>query len=1145
MTTKSPHPKKISKSYQILIFTFICSLVLITFFFVSLGINEVEAIEAQYFARIDYTGEAIKNAIEATNNAMYAYESQYDEILVGILHDFNEKFTLAHGDPDLIDLDTLKQEYEIINPLGVHLYILDSTNTIIASTHAVEVGYDFSNVPNFADELSRIYHENRLVLDATAPNQHSNEIHKYGYIASENHEYLLEVGIAMPDISTPAKSQYEGLDPNIITTPNTVFLFSKSAVLLNDPEKGLVKLGTDDQVLTDWPLRMDYISRAFAEKRSFSIHIPEENRRVDYYFIPYPGEDAPSRSFVSQVLEVSTDLTPFHQAIFQRTFIIIVITIICVVLFIGMGFVITRLVVHPINQIIDDIEIIANGDYDHKIQQTKGPEFDRLETSIMKLISTLKDEIKANVEQGAILAQKNSIFSALLEVSTHGVIAVDSDWRVIAFNKVFCEMWDISEDVVHLGADGWDVLRHLKEQMINPELYMSYVHRTFDDKAMCWEGQITMSDGRTLHCTSSPIIWLGAAQYGHIWEFSDITEIARQNLLSAVLQEHLVGGFYIYDENKKILAFNQKFIDQWGLSREELEKNPTFDSLASGFALYRDSDVQRAIVEEIINDKIHSFHDEAVLVDGTILARHSTPLIDKNGVYHGRLREFIDITENVRREQALVASREILERKNALLHALLESSTYGILSVDLDWRIVAFNKVFCEMWDLSEDMIYFDADGWEVLGHVMKQMVDPETFISNCRMLFSMPDMFWNNHLHLASGKVLNSFSAPITGLDGTYDGRIWEVIDITDDLLKQQELEQAHAELVQKDSQLTLALEGSGGGLWIWDTTTELFTLTPEFAFHYQSLYEVQVIDSFISAIHPDDQEQFLNTFLATKNNSSTGIECEFRLQSNDGIWYWILCRGIVSNVNDDGISMAITGTFIDITERKKEEKALRELNRKMHILSQFTRHDIMNQLNNMTISSELLSDEVLDVLSDDASHVHIKELFDYMEQSLAAVMGQIEFSKDYVELGSQGVGWQDVNACIEKSRLILVRPPVTLMTDNLPMIFADPLLEKVVYNLIENSIRHGERVTEMKITFSVGDDNNGLLIFEDNGVGVPDEHKVRIFDRTFGKNTGLGLFLIREILSLTDITIHECGTFGHGVRFEITIPSGYWKWD
>jgi len=48
---------------------------------------------------------------------------------------------------------------------------------------------------------------------------------------------------------------------------------------------------------------------------------------------------------------------------------------------------------------------------------------------------------------------------------------------------------------------------------------------------------------------------------------------------------------------------------------------------------------------------------------------------------------------------------------------------------------------------------------------------------------------------------------------------------------------------------------------------------------------------------------------------------------------------------------------------------------------------------------------------------------------------------------------------------------------------------------------------------------------LFMDNGVGIPDEHKERIFDQDFGKNTGLGLFLIREILGMTEMTIHECG--------------------
>ena len=110
--------------------------------------------------------------------------------------------------------------------------------------------------------------------------------------------------------------------------------------------------------------------------------------------------------------------------------------------------------------------------------------------------------------------------------------------------------------------------------------------------------------------------------------------------------------------------------------------------------------------------------------------------------------------------------------------------------------------------------------------------------------------------------------------------------------------------------------------------------------------------------------------------------------------------------------------------------------------------------------------------------------------------------------------------------------------------MLFADPLLEKAVYNLIENSLRHGERVTQIKVRFSLQDGYNGMLTFEDNGVGIPNVHKHKIFERDFGKNTGLGLFLIREILSLTGMSIYECGQPGQGARFDIMIPPGSWKW-
>jgi signal transduction histidine kinase len=68
-------------------------------------------------------------------------------------------------------------------------------------------------------------------------------------------------------------------------------------------------------------------------------------------------------------------------------------------------------------------------------------------------------------------------------------------------------------------------------------------------------------------------------------------------------------------------------------------------------------------------------------------------------------------------------------------------------------------------------------------------------------------------------------------------------------------------------------------------------------------------------------------------------------------------------------------------------------------------------------------------------------------------------------------------------------------------------------------------------------------LLVVEDNGTGVPDKEKERIFRREYFKHTGFGLFLGREILAITNLTIRETGTPGKGARFEIFIPRGSYR--
>jgi signal transduction histidine kinase len=107
---------------------------------------------------------------------------------------------------------------------------------------------------------------------------------------------------------------------------------------------------------------------------------------------------------------------------------------------------------------------------------------------------------------------------------------------------------------------------------------------------------------------------------------------------------------------------------------------------------------------------------------------------------------------------------------------------------------------------------------------------------------------------------------------------------------------------------------------------------------------------------------------------------------------------------------------------------------------------------------------------------------------------------------------------------------------------LFADPMLEKVFYNLLDNAVVHGGRVEHVTVSFHE-DGDAGVLVFEDDGVGVPASMKTRIFERGVGKVTGYGLFLVKEILDITGMSIRETGEEGKGARFEIEVPPGKWR--
>jgi PAS domain S-box-containing protein len=231
--------------------------------------------------------------------------------------------------------------------------------------------------------------------------------------------------------------------------------------------------------------------------------------------------------------------------------------------------------------------------------------------------------------------------------------------------------------------------------------------------------------------------------------------------------------------------------------------------------------------------------------------------------------------------------------------------------------------------------------------------------------------------------------------------------------------------------------------------------------------------------------------------------------------------------------ISGAFTGSvhlLHDITEPKRAEKALQMAAKKLNILSSITRHDILNQL--MILGGYL-------ALSKDT--VHDPELLTFIkkeETAVTSIRRQIEFTRYYENIGVNAPQWQDIAVVIRSSISQLNTEGITLeVTFSGVEVFADPLISKVFYNLAENSIRHGGHVT--LITFRFTETGAGSVItYEDNGTGIPAEDKEHIFGKGFGKHTGLGLFLTREILAITNISIRENGEPGKGARFEILVP-------
>jgi signal transduction histidine kinase len=211
--------------------------------------------------------------------------------------------------------------------------------------------------------------------------------------------------------------------------------------------------------------------------------------------------------------------------------------------------------------------------------------------------------------------------------------------------------------------------------------------------------------------------------------------------------------------------------------------------------------------------------------------------------------------------------------------------------------------------------------------------------------------------------------------------------------------------------------------------------------------------------------------------------------------------------------------------------KKALSFAEKKLQLVGSVTRHDVLNQLTAIVGYNELLGMMIEDP--------KLKSYLDREKNAVDKIRRQFAFAKDYQNIGAAPPVWLSLRQLIHQAGEEADLRPIQIADETGPaMVFADPQFAKAVIQILDNTKRHGIKATRIRIFLEECPAGGMQLVFEDDGEGIPAGDKPKIFERGFGKGTGWGLFLVREILTFCGMSILETGEPGKGARFKITIP-------
>lgn len=701
------------------------------------------------------------------------------------------------------------------------------------------------------------------------------------------------------------------------------------------------------------------------------------------------------------------------------------------------------------------------------------------------------------------LTRTKEFFETLTEISPVGIIQTDKDGMCLYVNRKFTEITGVPSEIALL--EGWKDAIHPGDR---ERFSIEWLACADDNCSHSLEYRILRSDGN--------IVWVNSQVYaeknpdgevtGYIGTITDITKNKerRERLQRTQFAfDHSPDEIYFVNSEALIIYANISARNSLGINPDNNDKGDTVFKINPEMNQERWKEIwNETIKEEFL--KFESFHRRP---DGTTYPVEISKFhINFGGVdYSCTIAR--DITERKRSEEVIVRNEK---RYRSTLNNMLE----GCQIIDPDWRYQFLNKAAIKQSHKSPD---------ELIGKTVMEaypgIEDTEAFKNLKRCMDERITIHFETEFEYPDSS-LGWFNISVEPVP---EGIFLLSQDIT-------ERKVAESALLKSEEKYRILVQLAGEGIWTVNTEGITTFVNPAMARILGCApedIEGKLVFEFMDEGGVETSKKLIESL---KKGIPEACDLEFVRKDGGRIYTRISTSPLY---NDEGQNIGGMALVSDITERHLAEKSLNEVNKKLNLLSSITRHDILNQI---TGAAGYL--ELLDMDEEIPAGTKTDEYIGKISTAVENIKKQILFTGYYKDLGEKVPQWFKIDELITEVYLNPAFKSLALHNEvkNFEL-FADPLFEKVIYNLFDNAVKHAENATYIKFSVTETEEET-LLICEDNGSGVPDEAKEKIFKREYYKNSGLGLFLSREILAITDLTIRETGVYGKGARFEIHIP-------